>query len=100
MTDLFGFRQPGVDDGAMMDGMSLTIWTARASFAFYVLALALRMTNRSAAGRVAWTMSLASLLAHLACAFHFQHGWSHRAAYEHTAQRTAETIGIAWGGGL
>jgi hypothetical protein len=39
-------------------------------------------------------------LLHLLCAFHFQHHWSHAAAYEHTAQQTAALVGLAWGGGI
>jgi hypothetical protein len=39
-------------------------------------------------------------LAHVACAFEFQHDWSHAAAYAHTAKRTAEVTGWSWGGGL
>jgi len=39
-------------------------------------------------------------LAHVVAAFHFYHGWSHAAAYEHTARRTAEVVGLDWGGGL
>jgi hypothetical protein len=40
------------------------------------------------------------LVAHTVCAFHFQHGWSHAAAYVHTARRTADLVGWEWGGGL
>lgn len=37
---------------------------------------------------------------HVVCAFHFVHDWSHRAAWDHTARRTAEMTGFEWGGGL
>lgn len=40
------------------------------------------------------------LAVHTAAAFHFAHGWSHAAAYDHTAMRTAEVVGLNWGGGI
>jgi hypothetical protein len=42
----------------------------------------------------------AGCLAHIACAFHFYHGWSHAEAYRHVARRTYEVIGWDWGGGI
>jgi hypothetical protein len=41
-----------------------------------------------------------ALLAHVFCAFHFYHAWSHDAAYRETARQTDELFGINWGGGL
>jgi len=49
---------------------------------------------------MAWTIGCASLLAHVACAFHFYHNWSQAAAYRETARQTAEVTGLDWGGGL
>jgi hypothetical protein len=86
-------------------GELVTRWTARAALALYVLGLALRV---SAAGsrlrldtaRLFWTAGCLALLLHTASAFHFYHHWSHGAAYEATARRTAEVVGLDWGGGL
>jgi hypothetical protein len=86
-------------------GELATRWTVRLAVALYGLGLALR----AAAGgrrpgrdwaRLAWTGGFVAFLLHVACAFHFYHQWSHRAAYEATARPTAEAVGTAWGGGL
>jgi hypothetical protein len=45
-------------------------------------------------------MGCVSLLAHVACAYHFYHNWSQAAAYRETARQTAEVTGLDWGGGL
>lgn len=50
--------------------------------------------------RILWTMGASALAAHTICAFHFQHHWSHAAAWEHTRQRTLELTGWNSGGGL
>ncbi len=73
-------------------------------FAFYV-GLVLRVwqppwrrTRRVAA--IFWLVGWAACLAHVLAAFHFRHGWSHRAAWEHVAQRTQEQVGWYFGDGL
>lgn len=78
----------------MLTGELLTRWTARLALALYVLGLAVRV---SAAGRrprldtarLFWTAGCLAFLLHTASAFEFYHHWSHRAAYEATARRTA-----------
>jgi hypothetical protein len=50
--------------------------------------------------RLAWTVGCASLLAHIAMAFHVYHDWSHTSAARETARQTAEVTGLDWGGGL
>ena len=45
-------------------------------------------------------LGLAAFLAHVGCAFHFHHRWSHAAASADTARQTAEFSGWYWGGGL
>src|SRR5437763_16272962 len=84
-------------------GELLTLWTVRVAVALYVLGLALRLgagrRGRSVA-RLAWTGGLLAVAAHVACAFHFYHHWSHAAAYDRTAEQTAEAVGLNWGGGL
>lgn len=79
-------------------GLLLTKATAVAAFLGYVVAL---MSPRSvAARRPWWTLGCVALLIHAACAFHFVHHWSHRAAYESTAKQTAALTGLAIGSGL
>lgn len=50
--------------------------------------------------RRAWSAGALLLTIHVFCAFHFQHAWSHAAAWEHTRQRTLELTGWNFGGGL
>jgi hypothetical protein len=100
---------------AMDEGELLTRWTVRLAVVLYAAALALRIAARARraarrepaggciglrAARLVWTGGFAAYLVHVACAFHFYHGWSHRAAYEATARQSAEVVGLAWGGGL
>ena len=79
--------------------------TAQFAVACYALALLLAARQRavptpSVAVAGWWTAGLLGLTAHMACAFHFLHHWSHAAALKHTAQRTAEVTGWDWPGGL
>lgn len=78
--------------------MILTRWTIRIALALYVAALAARPATRLR--RWAWTLGCLFYLAHVGAAFQFYHHWSHAAAYRHTARRTAEVVGLNWGGGL
>jgi hypothetical protein len=57
-------------------------------------------TGRLAPGRWLNTLGCAVFLAHVACAFHFYHQWSHSAAYADTARQTAELTGWNSGAGL
>jgi hypothetical protein len=75
-----------------------TIWVTLAGYCAGVALFALSRKGRAV--RLVWTISCISLLAHVACAFHFYHGWSHDAAYRETARQTAELFGLNWGGGL
>src|SRR5262245_56138147 len=89
----------------MATGELLTRWTIRVAMALYVTSLALRVRAEGrrtwlVPARLAWTAGCACFFVHVACAFQFYHAWSHRAAYEETARQTAETVGLAWGGGL
>ena len=88
-----------------MDGELLTRWTARALVACWAARLLLDVSRapsprRDLAAGCAWTLGCGIYLAHIAAAFALYHGWSHRAAWEHTAERTAETVGLDWGGGV
>jgi len=75
-----------------------TRWTIWIALALYVAALGARPASRLR--QWAWTLGCLFYLAHVAAAFHFYHHWSHAAAYQHTARRTAEVMGLDWGGGL
>ena len=81
----------------------MTLWTVRLAVAAYFIAAALRADPRArcrSAARALWTAGCVLYLAHVVCAFHFYHHWSHAAAYQHTAERTAELTGWNWGGGI
>lgn len=80
----------------------ITIWAAISAYAVGAAAFALSRNRRGweRAARLAWTGACACLLAHVACAFHFYHGWSHAAAYLDTARQTGGVFGLYWGGGL
>ena len=84
-----------------------TIWVTLAGYAAGAALLALSRKNQSRerqsrerAARLVWTIGCMSLLALVACAFHFFLGWSQEAAYRETARQTAEVVGLYWGGGL
>ena len=78
-----------------------TVWLA---LSLYVAAEAVKAARRgggsNTAARCLNALGCAAFLAHVACAFHFYHAWSHREAYAHTARQTAEWFGWNWGGGL
>jgi hypothetical protein len=89
----------------MLVGELATRWTVRLALAGYFLGGALRASNghsppRRRLAQVAWSLGCLFYLAHVACAFQFYHGWSHAAACQHTAERTAELTGWNWGGGI
>lgn len=89
----------------------IVLWTARLAvgcwFAYWLVAAHHRGrpdgAGRNAPPRAAllwWTAGCLWHLAHVAAAFHLVHHWSHAAAWEHTALRTAAVTGLPWGGGL
>jgi hypothetical protein len=79
-----------------------TIWVTLAGYCAGValLAFSRKREGRERAARLAWTIACVSLLVHVACAYHFYHGWSQDSAYRETARQTAEVFGLDWGGGL
>jgi hypothetical protein len=88
-------------------GNDLTRWTAWLAMAALATSAAVALRARpgqSAAGRGParwlWTAACGMLWIHVACAFQFQHHWSHAEAYAHTARQTAACTGLDWGGGL
>ena len=80
----------------------LPVWIVLAGYFIgsAVFALAPKRRKWRSIARLAWTIGCVGLLAHVACAFHFYHGWSEESAYRETARQTAEVTGINWGGGL
>jgi hypothetical protein len=80
----------------------VTIWITIAATAGGAAAFAFsrKRYKWDSAARLAWTVACAGLLAHVTCAFHFYHRWSHGAAYRDTARQTFEVFGLNWGGGL
>lgn len=90
----------------METGELLTRWTIRVALVLYIASVALRLTGKSGdlgRSRLArWfsTLGVAAYLAHVGCAFHFFHEWSHDAAYAATAKETEAHFGFHWGGGL
>jgi len=80
--------------------LELARWTARLAVAAWVFWVVLALAGRgTVVRRGAWTAALGVYLVHVAWAF-AHHGFSHAAAERATAERTAELIGVAWGGGL
>lgn len=80
----------------------VTIWIAILGYAYGTVAFALSRNKHQgdSIARLAWTIAIVGLLAHLFCAYHFYHGWSESAAYRETARQTDEVFGLKWGGGL
>lgn len=92
-----------------MIGELLTLWTVRLALVCYVAYVAQRLTvprqarrsdSRFAAARAIWTLGCGLFLVHVACAFHYYHGWSHSAAWEKTASETDKLLGIRFGDGI
>ncbi len=87
----------------MPHGELITRATADIALTLALLGLALRLAPGGSASRAArwlWTVAAGVYLLHVAAAFYFVHHFSHQAALEHTAQRTAQLFGIATGVGL
>lgn len=83
----------------------LTRWTIRLALACYIAVLAgwlVRWRSRvwQPVARWLWTAGCLLFLAHVLCAFHFYHHWSHRAAVEDTARQTQELMGWQFGEGI
>jgi len=95
-----------VDSGQLMlPGELATRWTVRMALVGYFVGAALRggparSSTQQQVARTVWTLGCLLYLAHVACAFHFYHAWSHAAAYQRTAEQTAAVTGWNWGGGL
>jgi hypothetical protein len=88
-----------------MPGELLTLWTARLAVVCWAARVLVEAggspsPRRELGSRLFWLLGSLAFLWHVAAAFEFYHGWSHRTAMDHTARRTAEVIGLNWGGGV
>jgi hypothetical protein len=88
-----------------MPGPELTHWTIRLALLCFAARLAGGLRWGSAAwwfpwSRAIWTAGCLLFLAHVACAFHFYHDWSHATAFESTATQTEEQLGMRFGEGI
>ncbi len=87
-------------------GELLTRWTIRLALICYVAVLASNIVRASPnsrwtqIARATWTLGCLLFLAHVACAFHYYHGWSHAQAFDDTARQTEELIGWQFGAGV
>ena len=59
-----------------------------------------RRRRRSGPGPSRRTAACALYLAHVACAFHFYHDWSHESAYRQVERESEELLGVEIGGRL
>lgn len=88
-----------------MPGEAIVRWTARLAAAAYLARVSVDVIaphDRTAQrwNRVIWTVGAIIFLAHIAAAFHFYHGWSHAAAFEHVCKQTLLFTGYDSGFGL
>src|SRR5688572_15900298 len=93
-----------------MLGVLLTKWTIRLALACYVAYLAgwlalpgwpsQRDTRWPRIARIIWTVGCVLFVVHVALAFHIYHHWSHTVAWQSTAERTKELVGVAVGDGI
>ncbi len=81
-------------------GQIVTLWTARLSALFYLVALVQILRHMGSSARILWTIGLIIYLIHVCCAFTYFYDWSHGLAYRETARQTANLFGVNWGGGL
>ena len=88
-----------------MLGETLISWTIRICLVFYAVTLGgdLVLGKRprwQARARWLWLTACVLFVAHVICAFHFYHHWSHAHAVEDTAKQTEALIGWAFGDGI
>lgn len=84
----------------MDTGDWLTRGTVWAALTLYVASELACQRGSFAVRRSLSALGCLLFLAHVACAFHFHHRWSHALAYADTARQTAELVGWNSGVGL
>jgi hypothetical protein len=92
-----------------MSGELLTSWTIRLALLCYAAYLAGWLIVSASGNRARpwstvahwlWTLGCVAFVAHVGCAFHFYHDWSHAAAFEKTAAETEQLLGVRFGEGI
>ena len=87
-----------------MLGTLLTKWTIRLALVCYVTYLGGWLTVNTPRwermARTIWTLGCMLFIVHVALAFHYYHQWSHTVAWQHTAERTRQLLGVAVGDGI
>ncbi len=86
-----------------MNMLDPTRLTADIALTLALPALALRLSPGGESSAWAWRLwsaAYAVYVLHVAAAFHFVHGWSHAAAFDHAVKRTSEVVGVATGVGI
>ncbi len=84
----------------------MTIWTIRLALLLFFLSILgwiLQQHQKNATWKLArflWTGATLVYVAHVLCAFHEVHDWSHSAAVEHTAEQSQKVTGIRFGQGI
>jgi hypothetical protein len=88
----------------MTIGEVLTHWTVYIAFASYASSWVVPLNRFGASAhliaKLLRTLACVLLVLHVLLAFGTYHGWSHRAACEHTARATDIRLGLNWGGGV
>ena len=99
--DKLVIRRTAANLDVVMLGALLTSWTIRAALLCYALYIALALaTNQRNVSRAVYTVGCGLFVAHVACAFHFYHHWSHQAAWQKTAEETQQLLGVPFGDGI
>lgn len=87
-----------------MSEQVVILWTARAALLLYAACLAGEWIGgaafrRSGWARLAWTAGCLLAIAHVVAVYKLRFHWSHQAAWQHIADRTASVIGwpVGWG---
>ncbi len=88
-----------------MIGETLIAWSIRISLILFASVLIARTTGRWSPRieltlKCLWTAGCLLAIGHVLAAFHFHFAWSHDAAFEETAKRTQESIGVSYGQGV
>lgn len=92
----------------------MTVWSIRVALLLFALSVVVRWAGHlrwSEAGngwrewvcnaaRTAWAAGCLLAVLHVVAVFGYQMNWSHRAAFEHTARQTQQSLGLAFGGGV
>ena len=76
-----------------------TIWAALVAYTIGEVGR-VKAGRHAKLGRGFWTAGCGLYVLHVAAAFQVHYGWSHAAAYAHTAEQTTALVGLDWGVGI